>query len=189
MKMNEFDHDVFSAEPFPHYHSIMTVKLGELIEHGVFDWSKPILDWSDAAYSAEQYERVCTYFIERFRYCEISLVPFKEWATLLHARIVYELCPVFNQLYDTLENGFNPLAVEDEYYKERVIGSEFPETLLSGNSTYASDGRDREYERIRQGDISEQLEKAKLIHSIDQMFCDRLETFFNGLYTMNANVL
>lgn len=187
--MSAFDESVFEAQPMPHFHAIMTTTLGELIEYGVFDWNNPLLDWSGVAYDAEQYERVCAYFIERFRYCEISLVPFKEWATLLHSRIVFELCPKYNPLYKALENGYNPLAAEDEYYKERVIGSEFPETLLSGNSTYASDGRDREYEKIRQGDFTEQLAKVRDMHGIDQMFLDELETFFCGLYTMNANVL
>lgn len=37
---------------------------------------------------------------------------------------------------------------KDEWGKSRDVGSEFPQTLLSGNSDYASDGEDREYEDL-----------------------------------------
>ena len=72
------------------WNAVYTITLGELIDKGVFDWSLDILDWSAAAYSAEQYKRVCAYFIERFRFREISIEPFYEWATMLHRKLVCE---------------------------------------------------------------------------------------------------
>ena len=36
------------------WHSVYTVKLGELIELGLFDWGKPYLEWEIAAYDEEQ---------------------------------------------------------------------------------------------------------------------------------------
>ena len=128
------------------WNAVYTVQLGELIEKGVFDWSLPVLDWSKAAYSTEQYGRVCDYFIERFRFREISIEPFYEWATMLHRKLVYELMPKYKNLYANLDDDFDPAQISDRYHKGRSIGSDYPETMLSGNSDYASDGRDEESE-------------------------------------------
>ena len=72
----------------------------------------------------------------------------------------------------------------DKYGKSRDIGSEFPETLLSGNSVYASDGKDNEYEEIKDAnplDRFDNLEKVSNIN-LDKMFVDELESFFNGVW-------
>lgn len=169
------------------FHAVFTIHLGELIESGVFSWDNDLLKWEDAAYSPEQYERVCGYFIERFYYREISLVPFKQWARMLHAAIVYEVSPKFNQLYKALENGYNPIADEDEFYKERRVNSRYPETLLTDSADYLESGSDWEYERIKLGNVSDSFERLRAQHSIDQMFLDELEPYFFGLYTANAN--
>lgn len=171
----------------PEFHAVFTIHLGELIETGVFDWTNPLLDWSSAAYDADQYTRICDYFIERFYYREISLVPFKQWARMLHSAIVYEIMPKFNQLYATLDNGYNPVADEDEWYKERRVTSRYPETLLTNSADYLESGSDWEYERVKIGNVSDSFEKLKEQHSIDQMLLDELEVFFIGLYTANTN--
>ena len=168
-------------------HSIVNISLGELIETGVFDWDSDLLNWADAAYNAEQYERVCAYFIERFYYREISIVPFKQWARMLHSCLVYELMPKYRELYSALENGYNPIANDDEYYKERKINSRYPETLLTNSADYLESGIDVEWERISTGNTAEALGRVKEQHSIDQMLCDELEDYFIGLYTVNAN--
>lgn len=170
------------------WYAVCTIQLGELVENGVFDWSSSLLDWSAAAYSAEQYERMCAYIIERYRFCEISLEPFYEWATLFRSAIVYELCPKYNVLYDATANGINVLQKSDEYEKRREVGSNYPETLLSGNSDYASTGKDTEFEHVENGDPTEQLTNwADNMRSIDQMFADELQGFFCSLYTVNMN--
>ena len=136
------------------WHAVYTIQLGELVNSGLFDWSKPILDWSSAAYDDAQYERVCAYFLDRFEFREISLEPFYEWAKRLRYKLVYELMPKYIPLYENVSD-INPLADYDEYYKDREITSAYPETMLSGNSDYVSDGRDSEYEKIRLGNVTE----------------------------------
>lgn len=168
-------------------HSVFTISLGELIETGVFSWDSELLNWESAAYDREQYERVCAYFIERFYYREISLVPFKQWARMVHYSLVYELMPKYRELYSALENGYNPIADGDEYYKERKVNSRYPETLLTNSADYLESGIDTEWERVKIGPINDALDKIKAQGSIDQMLCDELETFFYGLYTANAN--
>lgn len=225
------------------WNAVYTIQIGELLDCGVFDWSREVLDWSSAAYDVEQYERVCKYFIERFYYREISIEPFEEWARTVKRKLVYELMPRFRILYaeakkewdiktggkkygsyntetmstnnengKTIENGKN-----DEYYKGRVINSEYPETLLSANSDYVSDGKDTEDERVTENertsennqtgesnsskthsyedfsdantrDYVEQAELyANLFGSIDRRLLDGLESMFISMYTTNIN--
>lgn len=172
------------------WNAIYTIQLGELIEHGVFDWKRPELDWSAAAYSPDQYTRVCEYFVERFRYREISIEPFLQWAQMLKRKLVYELMPKYKPLYERVAEGINPLQDSDEYFKRRIVDSEYPETLLSANADYASNGEDLEHEKLVEGNVAESIDEFRaLYHGIDEMLLDELEIMFVGLYTMNANVL
>lgn len=168
--------------------AVYTVTLGELIDKGVFDWSLDILDWSAAAYSAEQYKRVCTYFIERFRFREISIEPFYEWATMLHRKLVFELMPKYRNLYKYLDDEFDPAQISDRYRKRRAIGSDYPETMLSGNSDYASSGQDEESEEIERGSLQEAYNAYVAgYQTIDEHLLDELESMFIGLYTTSID--
>jgi len=179
---------VDTYEGQPEWHDVYTVKLGELVETGVFDWDMPELDWSDAAYDEEQYNRVCSYFIRRFYWREISLLPIKQWFWMLQSTIVYELMPKYKPLYERVKQGYDPLAEEDEFKKSRRIDSEYPETLLSGNSDYITTGVDTEDERIREGNIvSNMLDYALRFKAVDQLLLDELEEFFTCMYTANVN--
>lgn len=170
------------------WNAVYTIQLGELIESGVFDWSMNELDWSSAAYDDEQYNRVCDYFIQRFMYREISIEPFLEWAVMLKRKLVFELMPKYRDLYKRVDEGVNPLSGENEYYKNRTIDSAYPETLLSQNADYITEGRDEEYQRIKELDYVEQMEKyAQRFKSVDERLLDELETMFVCMYTTNVN--
>lgn len=170
------------------WNAVYTVTLGELIEHGVFDWSRPTLDWSSAAYSPEQYERVCDYFTQRFLFREISIEPFGAWATMLRYRFVYELMPKYRNLYMYLDDDFDPAQVDNTYHKRRAIGSDYPETLLSGNSDYISNGQDEESEDIERGSLMDAYTQYVTDYqAIDKMMLDELEDMFIGLYTASID--
>ena len=186
--MSEYGPDMYESN-LSAWHAAFTIQLGELVESGVFDWSRAELDWSSAAYSTEQYKRVCDYFIARFEYREISIVPPLEWFGILKRKFVYELSPKYNAAYKQLADGLNLLANEDEYYKERHISSSYPETLLSENADYISSGEDREFERIKIGNSADALERLNQFKAIDEMMLDELEGCFIGLYTANINGL
>lgn len=172
----------------PEWHAVYTIQLGELVQTNVFDWSRPELDWKAAAYDDEQYERVCAYFIKRFYFREVSLLPLLEWFNLLQNKLVYELMPKYRPLYKRLESGFNPLGIEDEYYKRRTINSAYPETMLSGNADYISDGTDEEWERVLEGETVERFNTYVLeFHSIDEALLDELEDMFVCMYSANVN--
>ena len=175
---------------YSEWHALYTIQLGELIGSGVFDWTKPELDWSSAAYSPEQYERVCAYFIERFRYDEISQLPVLQWMQGLKRRLVYELMPKYIPLYERIDEGIDPFQVEDEYHKRRDIASDYPETLLSQNADYISSGQDLEYETLKEGSISDSVNAYKTNYqAVDKMLLDDLEVMFIQLYTVNVNGL
>lgn len=170
------------------WNAVYTIQLGELIESGVFDWSKECLNWREAAIDQAQYERVCQYFIERFYYREISMEPFKQWANYLKRKLVYELMPKYKPLYERFADGVNPLAGENEYYKNRTIQSAYPETLLSENADYITDGRDEEFQRIKEGNLADSEENFSLkFKGVDQLLLDELESMFISMYTANVN--
>ena len=172
------------------WHALYTIQLGELIETGVFDWSRSELDWSNAAYSEEQYKRVCAYFIERYRYDEISILPVKQWMYQLHRRLVYELMPKYKWLYKRVDDGINPFQMSDEYHKRREIGSDYPETLLSANADYISNGKDLEYETLKEQAIASMVvDYARLYQDVDKLMLDDLETMFVQIFTSNVNGL
>ena len=184
INIDEFDDYTGINEWF----AVYTVQLGELIENGVFDWKSQELDWSRAAYDIEQYERVCEYFIERYRYREISIEPYLEWARMLKRKLVFELMPKYKPLYERVSEGINPLSGENEYYKNRTIESAYPETLLSENADYITDGKDEEFQRIKETNFIDGMENfATRYKTIDEMILDELESMFICMYTTNVN--
>ena len=184
------DNEFINSAGFPEWHAVYTIPLGELVQSGVFDWSKPELDWSSAAYSQEQYERVCAYFIKRFYWREISLLLVLQWFNMLQYRLIYELMPKYKPLYERIAQGYDPLADSDDYYKERKISSAYPETQLSGNSDYITDGIDTEHETLHEGQIVDAMNKYMLeFQAIDKALLDACEDLFTCLYSTNVNGL
>lgn len=170
------------------FNAVYTICLGELIESGVFDWSDPFIDWSIASYNQEQYTRVCNYFNQRFYFREISIEPYLEWATMLKRKLVFELMPKYKPLYERISEDINPLAGENEYYKNRTIESAYPETLLSDNADYITDGKDEEYQRIKEKDLSQAVvDFAEKYKGVDELLLDELESMFISMYTANIN--
>lgn len=172
------------------WHAVYTVYLGELIESGVFDWERPELDWSSAAFDEEQYKRVCEYFNLRFKWREISILPILKWFDYLKRKLVYELMPKYKPLYERVAEGVNPLSNETEYYKNRTIESAYPETLLSANADYITDGKDEEYQRIKEKGTADAMENfAARYKGVDELLLDELEIMFVSMYTTNINGL
>lgn len=170
-------------------HAVYTVELCELMQSGAFDWKRPEIDWKDAAYNDEQYERFCSYFEARFMFREISILPPLQWFTALKRMLVFELMPKYKPLYAQIDAGISPLG-ENEYYKERKISSAYPETMLSGNSDYISSGDDREFERIKIDSVPDSLDAyKKTFESVDKCIGDELEVLFISMYTSFANAL
>lgn len=172
------------------WHAVYTVYLGELMQSGVFDWSRPELNWRDAAMDDEQYQRVCDYFNLRFKWREISMLPVLKWFDCLRNKLVYELMPKYAPLYERVAEGINPLAGDSEYYKNRTIDSAYPETLLSENADYITNGRDEEFQRIKErGTADAMINFAEVYKGVDQLLLDELEVMFISMYTTNINGL
>ena len=188
----DFTGDIIDLDDYTgedEWNAVYTVQIGKLIACGLFDWkNNPLLDWKDAAYNEEQYKRICEYFNERFYYREISIEPFEEWARTLRRKLVYELMPKYKPLYERVDEGINPLSSENEYFKNRTIKSAYPETLLSGNSDYITDGVDTEYQKIKEDSFLDTYKKYTDSYiGIDELLLNDLESMFISLYTTNVN--
>lgn len=178
-----------NATGIPDFHSVQTIELGELILDGVFTWER--INWVEAAYSEEQYTRLCKAFEDRYWLREIGITPVGAWMRRLHYKLVYDLMPKYRPLYAQLDSGdYDPLQNGGEYGKRRDIESDFPETLLSGtDESYASAGKDSEWEIVgREGSLTENAELyADEFRAIDVMILDELEKLFSCLYSTNLN--
>ena len=159
----------------------MTITLGEWHEMGFY---KPFEDgsWRFDSYSDEQYTRLCAKFLNRFYDREVSITVPNKWKRA-YLRKLNEIMPKYKLLYKRVDEGVNPFQDGRERSKSRDIFSDFPETMLSGNSDYASTGNDRESDVMREGDaIDKAMQFAYYWRDVDAMILDELEhTLFTSL--------
>lgn len=161
----------------------MTITLGEWHELGFY---KPLEDdsWRFDAYSDEQYARLCTKFLNRFYDREVSITVPSRWKRA-YLRKLNEIMPKYKLLYARVEQGLNPLQESRDREKSRDIFSDFPETMLSGNSDYASTGNDREADTMREGSaIDKAVQFAREYQDVDAMILNELErVLFTSILT------
>lgn len=170
------------------FHSVVTITLCELLDCGFVDWADKSWNWNSGNkyVDDETFDRICGKFEARYFYDEISLVPPGVWKQNV-IRKFHEIMPKYKRLYDSFSE-IDPLSTGGSYGKSRVIDSEFPETMLSGNSDYASRGSDREYEDVTTGDTVEKLMQFVRDYSdIDLMVVMEFEPLFSGLYAVSTN--
>lgn len=158
----------------------MTITLGEWYEMGFYDPSDD--SWRFDAYDDAQYKRLCDKFLDRYYYREVSITLPARWK-LAYLRKLNEIMPKYKLLYKRVEQGVNPLQEGRERAKSRDIFSEFPETMLSGNSDYASTGNDRESDMLREGNAADLLTQfAREWKDVDVLILDELEhVLFTGI--------
>lgn len=165
------------------WHAIASIQLGQLVEYGFVSWDET---WAWDWYDEEQRDRWQNLFEGRYWWREISIVPPGRWKQQLLQKL-NECMPKYKPLYELAAKGLDPLQVSNEYGKSRDIFSEFPQTMLSGNSDYASTGNDRQYERVTEGDIMEKFAAMEHFRTVDQMLLDEVEPLFSCLFTVNVN--
>ena len=158
----------------------MTITLGEWYEMGFYDPSDD--SWRFDAYDDAQYKRLCEKFLDRYYYREVSIPLPARWKRA-YLRKLNEIMPKYKLLYARVEQGVNPLQESREREKSRDIFSDFPETMLSGNSDYASTGNDRESDMLREGNAAELLTKfASDWKDVDVLILNELEhVLFTGI--------
>lgn len=152
----------------------MTITLGEWHELGFY---KPLDDesWRFDAYDDAQYVRLCTKFLNRFYDREVSITVPNRWKRA-YLRKLNEIMPKYKLLYARVEQGLNPLQESRDREKSRDIFSDFPETMLSGNSDYASTGNDREADTMHEGSATDKaVQFAREYVDVDAMILDELE--------------
>ena len=168
----------------PDYHAVNSIQLCELINDGWIDFSSH--DWDFDAFDSEQRDRLWMKFEKRYYFREIGLTPPGIWKYEL-LRKLNEIMPKYKPAYQALKDGVNIFQHYGEYGKSRNMFSEFPQTQLSANEDYVSNGTDREHEEIYLGDWMEQIAKLKTYDDIDVCILKELETFFSCMFTVNLN--
>lgn len=160
----------------------MTITLGEWYELGFYAPSDD--SWRFDAYDDAQYERLCNKFLDRYYYREVSIPLPAQWKRA-YLRKLNEIMPAYKLLYARVEQGVNPLQEGRDRAKSRDIFSDFPETMLSGNSDYASTGTDRESDILREGNVAELLTHfAREWKDVDVLILNELEhVLFTGIMT------
>ena len=90
-------------------------------------------------------------------------------------------------LYAKLDERGGDLNSTDEYYKGRVVSSDYPQTQLAGNEDYASAGQDRQYERVHDGTVLDMSERLRGYDDVDLQIINDLDPLFSCLLTVNIN--
>lgn len=172
-------------EPEPDYHAVVTIQLCELVEDGFCD--RQLTGWEWPSYSVEQDTRLREKLVAHYWFREISLVPPGVW---MHEfiRRMREIMPKYIPLYKLMAESPELYGGSSEWYKGRDIYSDFPQTQLSGdNGDYASSGNDREFQRIRQGDVIDTAKRLTDYNDVDLMIVDDMSSLFSCLFTVNTN--
>lgn len=173
--------------PYPKwdYYNPITITWGELRDEGFIDWTDEKFAWD--FYDEEQKARLEKKMDGRFWVREISDIPPERWR-IQFIEALNEAMTTAKIMYKILEDQPNALIQSDEYHKSRSIGSDFPATLLNGSSgDYASDGRDYEYETIKNGDMLTAMANLQQFRHPDLFVLDQLERCFSSLVSLNVN--
>lgn len=174
-------------DPYKHneYYNAITITYGELADGGYIDWSDPLWTWD--YYDETQKQRVESMIARRFWMREISIIPPEPWR-IAFIETLNEAMRTARHMYRILDDSENLNIESDEYHKRRIIGSDFPATLLNGSSQdYASTGSDLEYETVRQGRVLDALAMLETYRDPDVFILDQLESCFSKLITVNIN--
>ena len=175
----------------------VSITLGEWYEMGFYKpytedeegTVTPDPDWVWDYFTVEQYKRVCDKFLNHYYYREAGVFPPFRWQ-LVYRRAFNELMPKYKPLYERIEEGLNPLQESGEYTKSRDIFSDFPATMLTGNSDYASTGSDREQEIVREGNVTDALNRyVKEYQDVDIMLIEETGAqLFSSLMMASVNL-
>lgn len=180
--MNKFDEWIESK--MIEWGASSTIELYKLVEMGAVDFAADDMQYD--YYSEEQRDRLNEKIQARYYWREVSVLPVLRWKQQF-VRVMNELMPKYKLLYEMMDSGIDILQVQNDYSKGRDIYSAFPQTQLSGNSDYATNGTDRERENIIDGDVLAKLAEFRGYNDIDVEILDQLEPLFSHLVTMSYN--
>lgn len=173
--------------PYSHrdYYNAVTITWGELRDGGYINWDEPEFSWD--YYSEDQRTRLQKLIDGRFWLREISIIPPEAWR-ISFIQTINEAMANAKFMYQAIDESHGVLTESDEYHKSRGIDSDFPATLLNGSSgDYASNGRDYEYETIRDINMPAIMERLQTFRHPDLYVLDKLETCFSSLVSININ--
>lgn len=189
MALNPIDvfHDDLVSDK-PDFHAVTTIQICELAEAGWFDLTDESWDFGPK-YSEKQHAELCQRITNHFWWREICATPPGIWKQMFINRM-NEIMPKYMQLYAMLDpesESYQPAGQEGEYYKSRNIFSDFPATRLAGNEDYGSSGNDTEYQRIKQMDALELVDKLNSYKDVNALICEDISDLFSALHSVSIN--
>ena len=146
-------------------------------------------EWAWDFIDTDQYKRVCDKFLNEFYYREVGVFPPFRWR-MAYIQGFNCAMPKYKPLYERVARGVQPLQESDEYRKSRDIFSDFPATMLSGNSDYTSTGSDREEEIVREGSFADSVDAyISKYRDIDIMLIEEVgRKLFSSLMTSTVTM-
>lgn len=170
------------------YHASYTFVFNELLDENVFGFDDTaVYNLADGweHYTDAQATRVLDEIAGLYGYREIGITPLSNWVQAWRGKM--QTCATYaNALYKLFDEDI----LQDYHVKERerTIGSEFPQTMLSyENADYASTGRDYVREEAMQGSVLAAIDKVKDLKSIDELFIDAVDPLFIHLFAPIVN--
>lgn len=166
------------------FHTGITVTLGELYKDGWFNLEDE--SWDFCKYNETQHKRLCNKILNHYYMRCVGIMPLAAFKREF-LRTLNEVVPKYIVLYKKLDEGADLMNAESEYYKARNIYSDYPQTPLGDNQDYASNGNDRQYEKINDGSILDLAAKLENYDDPDYSIVKCLEPCFSSLVTLNMN--
>lgn len=169
----------------PDFHAVVSIQLCELIDAGFCD--DKLTGWEWDKYSDKQDLQLRKKLVNHYFFREIALTPPGIWKHEF-IRKMNEIMPKYIRLYKLLDESPELFGADSVYYKSRDIYSDFPQTQLSSeNADYATNGRDKEFQRINQVDIIDVTKRINDYNDIDLLIINDMGSLFSCLFSVNTN--
>ena len=133
-----------------------TITLGELITAGLIDFTLPLYDFQ--SYNDEQRDRIYQKVTDRYWLLELAITPVGAWAHVLRAEL-NKRAPKANLMYKILDSSEGFTKGGAEHKLNRLVFSDFPQTMLSNSQDYATNANDFE-EQIDSAATPEEMMRA-----------------------------
>lgn len=166
------------------FHEGVTITIGELYREGWFDLTSS--EWDFTRYNDTQHKRLCSKILNHYWDYAVGIMPLSNFKRKF-VNTLNEIMPKYIVLYKKIDANDDLFNASSEYYKARNINSDYPQTPLGDNQDYASNGNDRQYEKINDGSILELNEKLKQYDDVDLQIIKELEFLFSALVTIHIN--
>lgn len=185
--LNEMQESMMEGSDFNDFHSVITIKFGELLESG-FDWGGATYYSGNPEFDANHRQRINKKIEDQYYWREICCIPPGQFRHYM-IKNLNNIMPKYIKLLELNASGeINPLIDSKTSNKQRDIFTEYPQSMLSGDQDYASTGNDSAGESETIGNVMDKLvDFADLYNDIDVMIVKELAVCFLNLTSLTVD--